>query len=206
MNYVVGTLVIAIVFFAIGAWWRCRSLACPASLSWLLENPYMKAVAGPEKLFQRLHLEEGMKVLDVGPGPGRLTLPTAVRVGNTGEVVAMDIQQRMLWKLEARAEALGVDNIRLINAGAGSGKTDKDYFNRALLVTVLGEIPNKHEALVEIYQALKTGGILSVTEVIPDPHYTKKEKVRALCEDVGFKEVESFGNWMAFTINFMKTV
>jgi len=30
-------------------------------------------------------------------------------------------------------------------------------FDHALLVTVLGEIPNQHEALVEIYQSLRQG-------------------------------------------------
>lgn len=41
-------------------------------------------------------------------------------------------------------------------------------FDHALLVTVLGEILNKRDALVEIYQSLRQGGILSVTEMIPD--------------------------------------
>ncbi|MGB5540736.1 MAG: methyltransferase domain-containing protein [Gammaproteobacteria bacterium] len=202
----ISILGILLALFAAGYWWRYRSLACPASLSWLVENPYMNAVAGPERIIQRLHLEKGMRLLDVGSGPGRLTVPVARRVGMTGEVVALDIQSRMLEKLGRRAEASGIDNIRLVNAGAGSGDLDKDHFDRALLVTVMGEIPNKHEALVEIYQALRQGGILSVTEVIPDPHYTSQKRVRALCLDAGFRETEFFGNWFAFTINFTKPV
>lgn len=206
MNLVltISIFIIVLVLLATGYWWRYRSLACPASLSWLVENPYMNAVSGPDKIFQRLHLEEGMKLLDVGSGPGRLALPAAKLVGKSGEVVALDLQSKMLKKLSVRAEDMRLDNIRVVNAGAGSGKTDKDYFDRALLVTVLGEIPNKNEALMEIYDSLKEGGILSVTEVIPDPHYTTINKVRALCHDAGFKEMDSFGNWVAFTINFMK--
>ncbi|MCO4844420.1 MAG: methyltransferase domain-containing protein [Sulfurovum sp.] len=164
----------------------------------------MNAVSSPDKIFQRLDLEKGMKLLDVGSGPGRLALPAAKLVGKSGEVVALDLQSKMLKKLSVRAEDMGLDNIRIINAGAGKGKTNKDYFDRALLVTVLGEIPNKDEALMEIYNSLKEGGILSVTEVIPDPHYTTIKKVRALCLDAGFQEMDSFGNWVAFTINFMK--
>lgn len=191
--------------FAIGYWWRYHSLACPAGLSWLVDNPYMNAVAGADKIFQRIRLDEGMRLLDVGCGPGRLTLPAAKRVGKTGEVVALDIQSKMLEKLNVRAKNMGLDNIRLINAGVGSGKIDKDYFDRALLVTVLGEIANKQEALIEIRQALRQGGILSVTEVIPDPHYTTQDKVRNLCRDAGFDEMEFFGSRAAFTINFNKT-
>lgn len=200
----ISIFIIVLVLLATGYWWRYRSLACPASLSWLVENPYMNAVSGPDKIFQRLRLEKGMKLLDVGSGPGRLALPAAKLVGKSGEVVALDLQSKMLKKLSVRAEDMRLDNIRVVNAGAGSGKTDKDYFDRALLVTVLGEIPNKNEALMEIYDSLKEGGILSVTEVIPDPHYTTMKKVRALCHDTGFKEMDSFGNWVAFTINFIK--
>lgn len=201
---VITIVVITLVLFATGYWWRYRSLACPASLSWLVENPYMNAVAGADKILQKLRLEEGMRLLDVGSGPGRLALPAARLVGNTGEVVALDIQTKMLEKLRLRTEEMGLDNIRMINAAAGSGEIDKDYYDRALLVTVLGEIPNKNEALTEIYQSLRPGGILSVTEVIPDPHYRSPNKVRALCREAGFDEVESFGNWLCFTINFLK--
>lgn len=198
--------VIALTFIATGYWWRYRSLACPASLFWLLDNPYMNAVAGADIIIQRLHLDDEMKVLDVGSGPGRLSLPIAKHIGNRGEVVALDIQPKMLEKLGLRARAGGIKNIRLIEAGAGEGKTENDYFDRALMVTVLGEIPDKHDALIEIYQALKQGGILSVTEVIPDPHYTSRNRVRTFCRDAGFKEIEEFGSWAAFTINFMKPI
>lgn len=204
MKLAIGISIVALVLLATGLWGRFRSLACPASLSWLLENPYMKAIAGPDRIFQRLRLDAGMRLLDIGAGPGRLALPAAEQVGKAGEVVALDIQAKMLEKLGARADAMGIGNIRMINVPAGSGRLEKDYFDRALLVTVLGEIPNKHEALVEIYQALRQGGILSVTELVPDPHYTSQKKVRALCRDAGFREVEKFGNWFAFSINFMK--
>ena len=204
MTAVTILVVITLVLIATGYWWRCRSLACPASLTWLLENPYMNAVAGAEIIIQRLHLDSGMNVLDVGSGPGRLSLSIAKYIGSNGEIVALDIQPKMLEKLKLRAREEGIKNIRLIEAGAGEGKTENDYFDRALIVTVLGEIPDKHRALVEIYQALKQGGILSVTEVIPDPHYTCIKKVRALCRDAGFIETEEFGSWFAFTVNFMK--
>ena len=204
MKFTIGVLIVCLAFIAIGLWWRYRSLACPARLTWLIENPYMNAIAGPEKIFQRAGLQEGMKLLDVGSGPGRLALPASSRVGITGEVVALDIQSEMLEKLKARTEVMGIKNIRLIHAAAGSGKTDKAYFDRAILVTVLGEIPNKLDALTEVNRALKPGGIMSITEVIPDPHFTGQKKVRSLCKDAGFEEMALFDTKLGFTINFIK--
>jgi len=187
-----------------GLWWRYRSVACPARFAWLLENPYMRAVAGADAILDRADLRPGMRILDVGCGPGRLSLPAAERVGGGGEVVALDIQVRMLEKLDARARGAGIDNIRLVEAGAGAGATKAEQFDRALLVTVLGEIPNQAAALAEIYRALKTGGILSVTEVIPDPHYTRRDTVRRLCGEAGFHEVALFEGLLAFTLNCEK--
>jgi ubiquinone/menaquinone biosynthesis C-methylase UbiE len=204
MELAIVILIIVIVLFSLGYWSRRQSHACPASLSWLVENPYMQTVASPSKIFGRIGLADGMKVLDVGAGPGRLSLPAAQLVGNSGEVVALDLQAKMLEKLRAHAETQGIGNIRLINVGAGSGALVRDYFDRALLVTVLGEIPNKHEALAEIYHALKPGGILSITELMPDPHYLSRKTVRSLCSIAGFREVATFGTWFAFSINFMK--
>lgn len=146
--FIVGLAIIATAFIAIVYWWRYRSLACPASLSWLVENPYIAAVAGPDRLLPRLGLAEGMKLLDVGSGPGRLTIPAAMIVGETGEVVALDIQPRMLEKLKYKIESTGLNNVRLVCAGAGEGKVNQDYFDRALLVTVLGEIKNRQQALI----------------------------------------------------------
>lgn len=196
--------ILVLLFLAVGYWARYHSLACPASLTFLLENPYMNAVAGPQTILKRLHLEEGMSLLDVGSGPGRLAIPAANIVGKKGEVVALDIQPKMLEKLQKRCEAMRIENIRLVNVSAGIAAIERNYFDRALLVTVLGEIPDKDTALQMIFRSLKKGGILSITEVIPDPHYTTLAKIRVLCSDAGFVETEYFGTPLAFTVNFGK--
>ena len=71
-------------------------------------------------------------------------------------------------------------------------------------MTVPGEISDKHEAVAEIFRALRPGGILSITDLMPDPHYLSRKAVRAWCDAAGFKEMASFGTWFAFTINFVK--
>jgi ubiquinone/menaquinone biosynthesis C-methylase UbiE len=73
-------------------------------------------------------------------------------------------------------------------------------------VSVLGEIPDREAALKEIYQALKPGGILSVTEVIFDPHFQRRSTVASLAGAVGFREKTFFGNQVAFTMNLEKPV
>lgn len=203
---IVAVLVLIVVLS--GLLWRFASkhkaMPCPSWLSLLLENPYVEWLAGSDLLLDRAHVEPGMWVLDVGSGPGRLSLPAAARVGPAGRVVALDIQPSMIHKLNERIKERGVSNLETILGGIGEGKVPPAAFDRALLVSVLGEIPDKTRALREIYTALKPGGILSTTEVFPDPHYQTRTTVRKLAQAAGFSLVESFGNWLAFTMNFRK--
>jgi ubiquinone/menaquinone biosynthesis C-methylase UbiE len=164
----------------------------------------MEALGSSSLLLDRLELAAGMKMLDAGCGPGRVSIPAAERVGPEGEVVALDIQPAMLSKLEARAAARGLSNLRLVLGGIGQGLLDHNAFDRAILATVLGEIPDRQAALREIFAALKPGGILSITEIFPDPHYQSRNTVRRLAEAVGFHFKHSYGNWWAFTMNFEK--
>jgi ubiquinone/menaquinone biosynthesis C-methylase UbiE len=71
-------------------------------------------------------------------------------------------------------------------------------------VGVLGEIPNREAALRQCYAALKPGGLLSITEIFPDPHYQSRNTVRRLAEAAAFRFDHSEGNWLSFTMNFMR--
>jgi ubiquinone/menaquinone biosynthesis C-methylase UbiE len=88
----------------------------------------------------------------------------------------------------------------------GEGMLPENRFDRALLVTVLGEIPDRKAGLEEIAASLKPGGLLSITEMIPDPHYQPIRAVRQLAHSVGLIETRVFGNKMVYTVNFRTPV
>ena len=187
---------------------RRRRLPCPAWLAWILENPYTDAVAGSGTLLDRAGVGPGMRVLDAGSGPGRLTIPAAERVGPAGEVVALDVQGAMLARVRHRAAARGLLNVRTalggIESGPGVPGVQAGTFDGALLVAVLGEVPGREAAMRALHAALKPGGVLSVTEVIPDPHYQRIRTVRRLGETAGFRLDRAYAARLAFTLNFRK--
>ncbi len=189
--------------------WRYSSLRssipCPSWLSALVEldNPVLRNNSA-RQIIQHLALKPGMKVLDFGCGPGRLTIPVAKQIGPAGQVTAFDIQEGMLQRVRVKAQAEALDNIQFIHGEAGAGKLGRNQYDRALLVTVLGEIPDQKAALAEIFDSLKPNGILSVTEVIADPHFQRRARATSAANSVGFVEREFFGNRISYTINFEK--
>jgi ubiquinone/menaquinone biosynthesis C-methylase UbiE len=127
-------------------------------------------------------------------------------VGPDGLAVAFDIQTEMLGKVEKKTTAEGLTNVTTVQGGLGEGLLEADTYDRALLVTVLGEVPDPAAAMAEIYRALKPGGVLSVTEMILDPDYLTRRTVRRLAEGAGFRLDRDFGTPLAFTVNLVKPI
>jgi len=167
-------------------------------------QPYFLVGSYRADVLKRLELSPGMSVLDAGCGPGLLTVPLGQSVGPQGRVTALDIQPAMLELARAAAVKAGLDNITFLLAGLGEGKLPAEAFDRAALVTVLGEIPDPPRALREIHAALKPGGFLSLTEVFPDPDYQPRKKVKRLAQEAGFRIRNEYGNWFLFTLNLEK--
>jgi ubiquinone/menaquinone biosynthesis C-methylase UbiE len=119
-------------------------------------------------------------------------------------VVALDIQEGMLARTRARALEAGLANIEFLRSGQGEDRLERGRFDRAVLVTVLGEIPDQPRAMQELFDALRPGGLLSVTEVVFDPHFQTRQTVTRLAEAAGFREQAFFGNRIAYVIHFGK--
>ena len=196
------------VFVAAQLCWRYasrrRTLPCPVWLSWLLTNPLSPGDGDSTALLDGLGLKPGMRLLDVGCGPGRVSIPAARRVGPDGQVVALDVQEAMLKKLQQRAAARGVANIRTVLGPVEEAALEADSCDRALLVWVLGEVPDQAAALRRIFVALKPGGLLSVTETLRDPHYQRVATVLRLAESAGLCRREYYKSCLSYTLHFVK--
>ena len=202
-------IILAALLLPVATWlsWRLvsgrSSLPCPTSLAGMLDNPFSRGYYS--SILSRLELSPGLQVLDAGCGPGLLTAAIAAAVGPRGRVLALDIQAGMIAKAKTRVERAGLDNVDYMVCPLGGCKLPASRFDRALLVTVLGEIPDKVAALREIRSSLKPQGFLSITEVLPDPHYQSLKKVLALAERTGFRFRSKVGGALTFTVNLEST-
>ncbi len=204
-------IVLAIVIILLvgsGLWWRrtsrSHSLPCPWWFSWFLESSLMERFGRTQLTLDRIGLRPGQRVLEVGPGPGRLLIPAARRVLPGGEAAGVDIQPGMIDRLKKRARQAGVSNLTAISGDATKPHFQPESFDVVYLCTVLGEIPDREAALKQCHAALKPGGMVSFTEIFPDPHYQSRSTVRGLAETAGFCFKHEYGSWLSFTMNFVK--
>jgi ubiquinone/menaquinone biosynthesis C-methylase UbiE len=196
------------VFAVISIAWRWASrvwtLPCPSLLAGMLDGSMLQRFNGSRTIVERLKLYPGERILEIGPGPGRILIPAAKAILPGGEAVGVDIQQKMLDRLKRGADREGLGNLELIHGNATEPHVPESSFDLVFLCTVLGEIPNQPAALVQCFKALKPGGVLSITEQFGDPHYQSRTKVRQLAEAAGFRSRDLAGSFWFFTANFVK--
>jgi len=204
------TVIVVLIVLA-GLWiaWRLRSrqalMPCPAEFAWLveIENPLARATRS-EQVVRQLAPRPGARVIDIGCGPGRVTIPLARAVGPGGEVIALDVQAAMLAKVAEKARTERLANIRLMQSDVRSARIDDGSLDGAVMVTALGEIPEAAKVLPWIFSALKPGGRLLVAETIFDPHFVRRARLREMARSAGFAERDYSGNIFGYSITFEK--
>jgi len=201
-------LALAAAFLALSLGWRWASrrwsIPCPSSLAWTLESPFLQRFNGTRIILDRLELRPGQRVLELGPGPGRLLIPAAKRVLPEGEAVGIDIQPAMIERLNARARQAGIMNLKAIVGDAALPQVPAECFDLVFLSMALGEIPDRAAALAQSFRALKPAGILSITEMFGDPHYQSRSVVERLAAAAGFRFQSIRGGWWLYTAEFVK--
>src|SRR4051812_47720393 len=95
---IIVAVIATVILISFGWRWASRiwSLPCPSLIGWVLETPFNDRITGTEKTLERIGLQPRLRVLEIGPGPGRLLIPAARRVLPGGTVVSVDIQSRMI--------------------------------------------------------------------------------------------------------------
>ena len=164
---------------------------CPWWLGYFLLNPFRRLGQDPRKLLEA-YVREGMRVLEPGPGMGFFTLELLRMVGNSGCVIAVDIQPKMLAKLERRATKAGLRdrlNARLVSADSMNIEDLHGSVDFILAFAVVHEFPDALRFFTEVAAAAKLGAQLLIAE--PSGHVKKEEfeaELRA-AEQVGYRIV-----------------
>ena len=158
-----------------------------------LDTRFRRFLYRPDRLAER-YVQPGNCVLDIGCGPGFFTREFARRVGDTGTVIAVDLQGEMLRILREKLEPEGLmSRIRTHQCPPdtlGLPPELNGTVDIAFAIFVVHEVPDPRKLFGEIALLLKPGGLFYYTEppvVVPGREFRTHLKE---AEEAGFRVVE----------------
>lgn len=130
-----------------------------------------------------------MTAVDLGCGMGYFSIGMAHIVGDTGKVIAVDLQQQMLDILMKRAAKAGIANRINTILCKDDDIQMVDMVDFALAFWMVHETPDQNEFLKQIYSVMKHDGKLLIAE--PKMHVTRKEfnTTVTVAKEIGFYKI-----------------
>ena len=142
-----------------------------------------------------LHLKLGNRVLEIGAGPGYVSLVLADRVGPAGVIYAVDRSAEALAHLEFLQKERGITHIRRLVADAAALELANLRPDLALITMVLHHAEDPAGILRSVARLLSPGALAVVAEFHPDgpceqgpprSHRLTSEQVQTWCKAAGF--------------------
>ena len=115
-------------------------------------------------------LERGMRLLDLGCGPGSITVGLANAV-NPGEVYGVDMEESQIDLARAAAIAGGHSNVTFQVGNALELPFEDGFFDVVHTHAVVMHIPDTDGVLKEIKRVLKPGGVLASRDLIGESSF-----------------------------------
>ena len=128
-----------------------------------MDNPIRRLIHSPDKILGG-YIEPGQTVLDLGCGSGTFTIAMAKMVGESGRVIAVDLQDEMLQMVRQKAVKEGLDSRITTHKSEPDRIGISDKVDFALAFYMIHEVPDADAFLMEVARLLKQSGKLLIAE------------------------------------------
>lgn len=170
----------------------------PGGIAWL-DRPEREAEEHPAEVLDALELRGGEVVADLGAGSGYFTFRIAPKVGRSGKVLAVDIQDEMLDTIRRRASELKITNVDEVKASETDPGLPANTVDLVLMVDVYHELAYPYEVMTRVHQALRPGGRVVFVEYrkedprvpIKEVHKMSVEQLEREMRVVGFRHLRT---------------
>lgn len=117
-----------------------------------------------ERMLDDARIGPGMSVLDIGCGPGAVSLMLSRRVGSQGRVFAVDRSPQMLDAARERAREAGVSNLTFIEGEFDVAFPEHGTLDAAVGRRVLMYQADASQAVAQLARAVRSGGVIAFQE------------------------------------------
>jgi len=162
---------------------------CPVEEADRLDTRFRRWMQNPKRILKP-YVEEGMTVLDFGCGPGFFSVDMAQMVGNSGRVIAADLQEGMLQKLRDKIKGTEIENRITLHKCEENKIGISENVDFVLAFYIVHEVVDKEGLFTEIETIFKPNGQLLIVE--PPFHVSKNafEETINKAKAAGFTEVK----------------
>lgn len=134
-----------------------KTRICPVEYSGSLDNKWRKWFQNPQKILAP-YLKLGMKVLDIGCGPGFFSIEIAKMIGENGKVYSVDLQEGMLNIIKNKIAGTELESrIQLIKS-SGDGFNIPEKVDLILAFYMVHEVPDKENLFSLLKSFLNDNG------------------------------------------------
>ena len=148
---------------------------CPAAFAGSLDNSIRRLIHKPRRILEP-YAGKGMTVLDLGCGPGFFTIEIAKLVGETGKVIAADLQQGMLDRVAVKIRGTAWEKIIELHKCQENAIGLSQKVDFILSFWMVHEVPDQKRLFEEMKSVLNPGGRIFIIE--PKIHVTEKSYKR----------------------------
>ncbi|NOK62673.1 MAG: methyltransferase domain-containing protein [Chloroflexi bacterium AL-W] len=117
-----------------------------------------------ERMLDDAGIGPGMRVLDIGCGPGAVSLMLSPRVGNQGHVFAVDRSPEMLELAREKVHETSVSNITFIEGEFDVTFPEHGTLDAAVGRRVLMYQSDATRAVTQLTRAIRSGGVIAFHE------------------------------------------
>lgn len=159
-----------------------------------LERPERESEERTDLLLDAMELQPGEAVADIGAGSGYFCWRMAKRVGPSGKIFAVDIQQEMLDLLQRNMARREVSNVVSVLGTPSDPKLPEVSVDTLLMVDVYHEFEFPFEMLQSMTRSLKKGGRIVWVEFRAEDPTVNIKRVHKMSIEQVRKETSPFPN------------
>lgn len=132
-------------------------------------DPARDAWQKPGEIVAALDLQEGDTVADLGAGTGYLIEHLRSAVGETGRVLALDVEPAMIDFLRQRGAQDGWTNVTAIQSAHADPKLEAASVAAVVTLNTWHHIEEREAFARKLHRSLEAGGRFVIVDFLPEP-------------------------------------